>query len=65
MVDELRRFAERRGATIGQLAVAWALANPAVQVAIVGARSPKHLDDSLGALDLTPSTWTRGQRPPG
>jgi aryl-alcohol dehydrogenase-like predicted oxidoreductase len=52
VVEELRRFAERRGATIGQLAVAWVLANPAVQVAIVGARSPKHLDDSLGALDL-------------
>jgi aryl-alcohol dehydrogenase-like predicted oxidoreductase len=49
----LRRFAERRGATIGQLAVAWVLAHPAVQVAIVGARSPKHLDDSFGALDLT------------
>jgi aryl-alcohol dehydrogenase-like predicted oxidoreductase len=48
----LRGCAARRGATIGQLAVAWVLANPAVQVAIVGARTPAHLDQSLGALDL-------------
>ncbi|MEV4582311.1 aldo/keto reductase [Nonomuraea jabiensis] len=53
VVEELRTFAERRGASIGQLAVAWVLANPVVQVAIVGARSPKHLDDSISALDLS------------
>ncbi len=41
------------GATIAQLAVAWVLAHPAVQVAIVGARTPAHLAESLGALDLT------------
>ena len=29
------------------------LAHPAVQVAIVGARTPAHLAESLGALDLT------------
>ena len=45
--------ATRRGATIAQLAVAWVLAHPAVQVAIVGARTPAHLAESLGALDLT------------
>ena len=53
VIAALRGFAARRGATIGQLAVAWVLANPAVQVAIVGARTPAHLDQSLGALDLT------------
>jgi aryl-alcohol dehydrogenase-like predicted oxidoreductase len=31
----------------------WVLAHPAVQVAIVGARTPVHLDESAGALDLT------------
>jgi aryl-alcohol dehydrogenase-like predicted oxidoreductase len=40
------------GATIGQLAVAWVLAHPAVQVAIVGARTPAHLAESAVALDL-------------
>lgn len=53
IVAELRAFAGRRDATIAQLAVAWVLANPAVQVAIVGARTPAHLAESLGALDLT------------
>lgn len=52
VVAALGRFAAGRGATVGQLAVAWVLANPAVQVAIVGSRTPAHLRASLGALDL-------------
>jgi aryl-alcohol dehydrogenase-like predicted oxidoreductase len=41
---ELGHFAAERGATIAQLAVAWVLAHPAVQVAIVvpvGGPSPE------------------------
>jgi aryl-alcohol dehydrogenase-like predicted oxidoreductase len=53
VVAELRAFAGRHGATIAQLAVAWVLAHPAVQVAIVGARTPAHLAESLGAADLS------------
>jgi aryl-alcohol dehydrogenase-like predicted oxidoreductase len=53
VVAALRAFAADRGATVAQLAVAWVLARPAVQVAIVGARTPAHLTESLGALDLT------------
>jgi aryl-alcohol dehydrogenase-like predicted oxidoreductase len=53
VVAALHAFAARRGATIAQLAVAWVLAHPAVQVAIVGARTPAHPVESLGALDLT------------
>jgi aryl-alcohol dehydrogenase-like predicted oxidoreductase len=52
VVQALRRFAADRGATISQLAVAWVLAHPAVQVAIVGARTPEHLDESVGAAEL-------------
>jgi aryl-alcohol dehydrogenase-like predicted oxidoreductase len=52
VVDALRHFAERIGASVGQLAVAWVLANPAVQVAIVGSRSRAHLDESVAALDV-------------
>jgi aryl-alcohol dehydrogenase-like predicted oxidoreductase len=41
--------------------VAWVLANPAVQVAIVGARTPAHLDESVGALDLRLGQDDRGE----
>ena len=53
VVAALSRSAADRGATTAQLAVAWVLAHPAVQVAIVGARTPAHLQESVGALDLT------------
>jgi aryl-alcohol dehydrogenase-like predicted oxidoreductase len=56
VVAALRGFAADRGASIAQLALAWVLANPAVQVAIVGARTPAHLIESTGALSLTLST---------
>ena len=53
VVDALRRFAEvELGTTVSQLAVAWVLANPAVQVAIVGTRNPRHVDDAIAAADL-------------
>jgi aryl-alcohol dehydrogenase-like predicted oxidoreductase len=51
-VQELERFAQARGYSVGQLAIAWTLANPAVQVAIVGSRSIPHIEDSLGALNV-------------
>jgi aryl-alcohol dehydrogenase-like predicted oxidoreductase len=51
-VRELERFASDRGHTVSQLAIAWALANPAVDVAIVGARRAPHIEDSVGALQL-------------
>ena len=40
------------GASVSQLAIAWTLANPAVHVAIVGTRSPSHIDDAIAAADL-------------
>jgi aryl-alcohol dehydrogenase-like predicted oxidoreductase len=51
-VRELERWAGERGHTVGQLAIAWTLAHPAVDVAIVGARRPAHIQDSLAAADL-------------
>jgi len=53
VVAALRAFAGRHGATLAQLAVAWVLAHPAVQVAIVGARTPAHLAETLGSRKLT------------
>ena len=52
VVAALGRFASARGATVAQLAVAWVLANPAVQVATVGSRTRVHLQEGIGALDL-------------
>jgi aryl-alcohol dehydrogenase-like predicted oxidoreductase len=51
-VAELERFAADRGHTVSQLAIAWTLANPAVDVAIVGSRSARHIAESLGALEI-------------
>ena len=52
-VRELERFAkEQLGVSVSRLAIAWALANPAVQVAIVGARHPGHIEDSVAASEL-------------
>jgi aryl-alcohol dehydrogenase-like predicted oxidoreductase len=49
---ELERFAGERGHTVGQVAIAWTLTNPAVHVAIVGARSAEHIEDSAHAADI-------------
>jgi aryl-alcohol dehydrogenase-like predicted oxidoreductase len=52
-VRELEKFAADHGMTVSQLAIAWTLANPAVHVAIVGARQAHHVQDSLAAADLS------------
>jgi aryl-alcohol dehydrogenase-like predicted oxidoreductase len=53
MVSELERFAaDELGTSVAQLAVAWTLANPAVDVAIVGARSPRHIEEGIAAAEL-------------
>jgi aryl-alcohol dehydrogenase-like predicted oxidoreductase len=51
-VSELNRFAQERGHTVGQLAIAWTLAHPAVDVAIVGSRRAAHIEDSVGAAEF-------------
>jgi aryl-alcohol dehydrogenase-like predicted oxidoreductase len=55
-VHALEKLAADRGVSVSQLAIAWTLANPAVHVAIVGARRADHVADSLAASDLTLST---------
>jgi aryl-alcohol dehydrogenase-like predicted oxidoreductase len=53
VVRGLERFAsEQLGVSVSRLAIAWTLANPAVHAAIVGARSPKHIEDSIAAAEL-------------
>lgn len=51
-VEELKRYAAERGVTVAQLSIAWTLANPAVDVAIVGGRRPDHIEGTASAIDL-------------
>lgn len=53
--NALRPIAQRHGATVSAVAIAWTLAWPGVTGAIVGARSPDQVDGWVGAaaLELT------------
>jgi aryl-alcohol dehydrogenase-like predicted oxidoreductase len=55
LADALKPIADRRGVSVGAVAVAWTLAWPGVTGAIVGARSPAQVDGwiAAGRLDLT------------
>lgn len=50
--DGLRPVAARLGVSVGELAIAWVLAWPAVTGAIVGARSAEQVDGWIGAAAL-------------
>jgi aryl-alcohol dehydrogenase-like predicted oxidoreductase len=52
-VRALEIFAADRDVSVSQLAIAWTLANPAVHVAIVGARQSSHVEDSLRAAEVS------------
>ena len=49
LAEQLRPIAAKYGKTVGQLAVAWVLANEAVTSAIVGARTEHHARENVGA----------------
>ncbi len=46
----LNEIAQARGQTLAQMAIAWVLRDRRVTSALIGARNPQQLDDSLGAL---------------
>ncbi len=50
--DALRPIAERHGASVAAVAVAWTLAWPGVTAAIVGARSPAQVEGWIDAPDV-------------
>jgi aryl-alcohol dehydrogenase-like predicted oxidoreductase len=52
LVERLREVGERYGRPPGQVAIAWTLHNPAVTGAIVGARSARQIEGTVGAADL-------------
>jgi aryl-alcohol dehydrogenase-like predicted oxidoreductase len=51
-VQELRDVADEAGLSLAQLAVAWALQNPNVAAAIVGATRPEQVRDNAGAAGV-------------
>ena len=52
VVDKLRAIGEKLGHTPGEVAIAWALAHPAVTGAIVGGRNTKQVEETVRAVDL-------------
>ena len=52
VVARLDELARRRGCRLSQLAIAWTLANRAVDVAIVGTRSAAHIEEAVAAADI-------------
>ena len=56
VADKLERWAESRGRSLVQLAIAWVIANPAITSAIVGAKTPEQVLHNAQAADwlLTP-----------
>jgi aryl-alcohol dehydrogenase-like predicted oxidoreductase len=61
IVADLERFAAERGCTVGQLAIAWTLAHPAVDVAIVGARTPAQIEQNAPAAEIQLTTVDLGR----
>ena len=52
LVERMGAVARAHDTSVGAVAVAWALANPAVDGAIVGFRRPDQLDSIVGAANL-------------
>jgi aryl-alcohol dehydrogenase-like predicted oxidoreductase len=52
LVDALRVVADKRGTTVGAVAIAWTLAFDGVTAAIVGARRPEQVDGWIDAANL-------------
>jgi len=52
IADVVKKVAADIGATPSQVALAWAMHNPAVTAPIIGARTPAQLADNLAALEV-------------
>jgi aryl-alcohol dehydrogenase (NADP+) len=53
IVERVVEMAGRRGVTPAQIALAWLLGQPGVTSPIVGASKPHHLEEALGALEIS------------
>jgi aryl-alcohol dehydrogenase-like predicted oxidoreductase len=63
-VSSLRPLAEQAGLSLAQFALAWALREPNVASAIVGASRPEQLDENAAASDarVDPALFARAER---
>lgn len=52
-VQKLKPVADKAGCSMAQLAIAWVLAQPGITSAIIGARRPDQLKETVAAADLT------------
>ena len=52
VAEALRATAERLGATVAQVAIAWVLHQPGVTAALAGSRSDGHTRENAGAAEL-------------
>ena len=53
VVAAVERLAEARGVPMAHVALAWLLAQPGVTAPIVGVSKMQHLEDALGALEVS------------
>ena len=51
-LNKIRPLAETKNATLGQLVLAWTLAQPGITVALVGARNPEQAAQNARAMDV-------------
>ena len=56
LIEGLRPIAKRSGRTLAQLSVAWVLRRPELTAAIVGARRPSQIEETVSAGDWELST---------
>lgn len=52
LVENLNKIAARKSQSVGNLAIAWTLHHPAVTAAIVGARRPRQIEETVHAGEL-------------
>jgi aryl-alcohol dehydrogenase-like predicted oxidoreductase len=52
VTEKLQAFAQERGWTLAQMALAWLLSRPATFTVIAGADKPQHLVDNVKALEI-------------
>ncbi|WP_106476292.1 aldo/keto reductase [Phytohalomonas tamaricis] len=53
VIDALQAVAQEKGVSPAQVALAWLLAKPGITAPIIGASKAHHLDQALGALEVS------------